>query len=137
MKVDNFFETRQKVVDMTTSRKLRMGMVGGGPGAFIGPVHRIAAELDGKIELVAGAFSQSAERSRDAGESYRIDPARAYANYQDMIEAERRRPDAIDFVVIVTPNHLHLPIAAGGARSRVSRDERQAGDGNLRRGDRT
>ena len=52
---------------MAEVRKLRMGMVGGGPGAFIGPVHRMAAELDGKIELVAGAFSQSAERSREAG----------------------------------------------------------------------
>ncbi len=92
-------------------RKLRMGMVGGGPGAFIGPVHRIAAELDGKIELVAGAFSQSPERSREAGMSYRIDPARAYRDYRQMIEAERKRDDGIDFVVIVTPNHLHLPVA--------------------------
>lgn len=91
-------------------RKLRMGMVGGGPGAFIGPVHRIAAELDGKIELVAGAFSQSAERSRQAGEAFRIDPARAYSNYNEMMEAERKRADAIDFVAIVTPNHLHLPV---------------------------
>jgi predicted dehydrogenase len=96
---------------MTHQRKLRMGMVGGGPGAFIGPVHRIAAELDGRIELVAGAFSQSAERSRAAGESYRIQADRAYADYQQMIEAERKRPDAIDFVAIVTPNHLHLPVA--------------------------
>ena len=92
-------------------RKLRMGMVGGGPGAFIGPVHRIAAELDGRIQLVAGAFSQSAERSRAAGESYRIDPARAYANYEEMIAAEKKRDDRIDFVAIVTPNHLHLPVA--------------------------
>ena len=76
---------------MAGQRKLRMGMVGGGPGAFIGPVHRIAAELDGRIELVAGAFSQSAERSRAAGEMYRIDPARAYADYKAMIEAERKR----------------------------------------------
>lgn len=96
---------------MAAQRKLRMGMVGGGPGAFIGPVHRIAAELDGKIELVAGAFSQSAERSQAAGESYRIDPARAYASYEEMLAAERIRPDAIDFVAIVTPNHLHLPVA--------------------------
>ena len=94
---------------MEFARKLRMGMVGGGPGAFIGPVHKMAAELDGRIELVAGAFSQSPERSRAAGESYRIDPARAYANFQEMIEAEQKRPDAIDFVAIVTPNHLHLP----------------------------
>ena len=97
---------------MSQQRKLRMGMVGGGPGAFIGPVHRIAAELDGKIELVAGAFSQSPERSRIAGESFRIDPGRAYASYQEMMEAERRRTDPIDFVAIVTPNHLHLPVAA-------------------------
>ncbi|MGA8727956.1 MAG: Gfo/Idh/MocA family oxidoreductase [Terracidiphilus sp.] len=97
---------------MSQQRKLRMGMVGGGPGAFIGPVHRIAAELDGKIELVAGAFSQSPERSRIAGESFRIDPSRAYSNYQEMMEAERHRTDPIDFVAIVTPNHLHLPVAA-------------------------
>lgn len=86
-------------------------MVGGGPGAFIGPVHCMGAELDGRIELVAGAFSQTAERSRAAGRSYRIDPGRAYAGYREMIEAERKRPDAIDFVAIVTPNHLHLPVA--------------------------
>src|ERR1700761_8123520 len=96
---------------MSEQRKLRMGLVGGGPGAFIGPVHRIAAELDGKIELVAGAFSQSAERSRAAGEMYKIDLTRAYADYQAMMEAERKRPDAVDFVAIVTPNHLHLPVA--------------------------
>ncbi|MGA2675029.1 MAG: Gfo/Idh/MocA family oxidoreductase [Terracidiphilus sp.] len=91
--------------------KLRMGMVGGGPGAFIGPVHRMAAELDGKIELVAGAFSQSAERSRAAGESFRIDPERAYGGYREMFAAERQRADGIDFVTIATPNHLHLPVA--------------------------
>ena len=96
---------------MTGQRKLRMGMVGGGPGAFIGPVHRIAAELDGKIELVAGAFSQSAERSRQAGEAYKIEPGRAYGDYKSMLESERKRQDPIDFVAIVTPNHLHLPVA--------------------------
>jgi predicted dehydrogenase len=92
------------------SRKLRMGMVGGGPGAFIGPVHKMAAELDGKIEMVAGAFSQSAERSRAAGESFGIAPDRAYASYQAMLAAESKRDDGIDFVVIATPNHLHLPV---------------------------
>lgn len=96
---------------MAASRKLRMGMVGGGRGAFIGPVHRLAAEMDGRIEMVAGAFSQSAERSREAGERYGIDPARAYADYRQMIEEELKRSDPIDFVVITTPNHLHLPIA--------------------------
>ena len=98
-------------------RKLRMGMVGGGPGAFIGPVHRIAAELDGKIELVAGAFSQSPERSRQAGESFRIDPAREYASYTELLEAERKRSDAIDFVAIVTPNHLHLPVTEAAMKA--------------------
>ena len=92
------------------SRKLRMGLVGGGPGAFIGPVHKMAAELDGKMELVAGAFSQSAERSRAAGVTFGIDPTRAYANYTEMFTAESKRPDGIDFVVIATPNHLHLPV---------------------------
>ncbi|MFI4890182.1 MAG: Gfo/Idh/MocA family protein [Steroidobacterales bacterium] len=93
------------------ARKLRMGMVGGGPGAFIGPVHKIAAEMDGRIELVAGAFSQTAERSRAAGEGFGIDPGRAYADYREMLRAERERQDPIDFVVIVTPNHLHLPVS--------------------------
>ena len=97
---------------MDHGRRLRMGMVGGGAGSFIGPVHRMAAELDGTIALVAGAFSQDAERSRQAGVTYGISPDRAYTNYQEMMEQERKREDAIDFVCIVTPNHLHLPIAA-------------------------
>jgi predicted dehydrogenase len=107
------------------SCKLRMGMVGGGPGAFIGPVHKIAAELDGKIELVAGAFSQSAERSRAAGAGFALDPARAYPSYEAMFEAEKLRTDGIDFVVIATPNHLHLPVAkaAFGAGIAVMSDK--------------
>ena len=96
---------------MTATRKWRMGMVGGGPGAFIGPVHRAAAEFDGRIQLVAGAFSQSPERTRAAGDIYRIDPARAYPDFQQMMTSELEREDPIDFVAIVTPNHLHLPVA--------------------------
>jgi predicted dehydrogenase len=92
-------------------RRLRMGMIGGGPGSFIGPVHRIAAELDGDIELVAGAFSSNAARSREAGENYGIDLTRAYASYQAMLTAESARSDRIDFVSITTPNHVHLPAA--------------------------
>lgn len=92
-------------------RRLRMGMIGGGPGAFIGPVHRIAAEMDREIELVAGAFSSSAEKSRAAGEAYRIDPARAYADIATMLAEEAKRSDPIDFVAITTPNHMHLPAA--------------------------
>ena len=93
------------------SHKLRMGMVGGGPGAFIGPVHKMAAELDGRIELVAGAFSQSAERSRAAGASFGIDPCRAYPSFAEMFQAESHFEDGIDFVVVATPNYLHLPVA--------------------------
>ena len=96
---------------MAERRKLRMGMVGGGPGAFIGPVHKMAAELDGRMQLVAGAFSQSAERSKEAGASYGIDPARAYASYGEMFEAESKRADGIELVVIATPNSTHLPVA--------------------------
>ena len=97
--------------------RLRMGMVGGGPGAFIGPVHRIAAELDGEIALVAGVFSSDAGRSRAAAGSYRIDPARAYGSLDEMLAAERARADGIDFVAVVTPNHNHLPSARAALRA--------------------
>jgi predicted dehydrogenase len=93
------------------SRRLRMGLIGGGPGSFIGPVHRLAAEMDREIELVAGAFSSSAEKSKAAGEAYRIDPARAYPDIATMLSAEAARADGIDFVAITTPNHMHLPAA--------------------------
>lgn len=92
-------------------RRLRMGMIGGGPGSFIGAIHRIAAELDREIELVAGVFSSDAERSRQGGDNYRIDPARAYASLDEMFAAEKARDDGIDFVSIVSPNHHHLPAA--------------------------
>lgn len=92
-------------------RRLRMGMIGGGPGAFIGPIHRIAAELDREIELVAGAFSSTAERSREAGATYHIDSSRAYPDVATMLAAEAARDDGIDFVSIVSPNHHHLPAA--------------------------
>jgi predicted dehydrogenase len=104
---------------MAEKRKLRMGLAGGGPGAFIGPVHRMAAELDGRIELVAGAFSSSPEKSRAAGEAFRIEPARAYASYDEMLGAEKQRDDGIDFVVIATPNSLHLPMAKGALEAGV------------------
>lgn len=98
---------------MTLNRKLRYGMVGGGPGAFIGAVHRRAAELDGLAELVAGAFSSDAARSRAHGEALHLAPERAYASFEEMAASEAERPvgDRIDVVVIVTPNHLHYPAA--------------------------
>jgi predicted dehydrogenase len=94
-------------------RKLRYGMIGGGRGAFIGAVHRIAASMDGQAELVAGAFSSDAQRSRDSGADLYLDPARVYGSYAEMAAAEAARPKAerLDFVVIVTPNHQHFPPA--------------------------
>jgi predicted dehydrogenase len=92
------------------NRKLRFGMIGGGRGAFIGAVHRIAAQMDGKAELVAGAFSSDAERSRASGADLFIDPARTYGSYVEMARAESGAPAGarLDFVVIVTPNHQHF-----------------------------
>jgi len=90
-----------------------MGMVGGGRDAFIGAVHRMAAWLDGKIDLVAGAFSSNPEKSKLSGSDLSIDPKRVYASYQAMVEEEAKLPagERIDFVSIVTPNHVHFPVA--------------------------
>ena len=93
------------------NRRLRLGMVGGGPGAFIGAVHRIAARLDDKYELVAAALSSDPARSRSAARDLHIAPDRAYASYTEMAAAEAKRPDRIDAVSIVTPNNLHYPMA--------------------------
>lgn len=90
---------------------LRLGMVGGGPGAFIGGVHRMAARLDGRWNLVAGAFSSDPAASQDFGRSLGLEPARAYGDWRTMARAEAERPDGIEAVSIVTPNHLHAPIA--------------------------
>ncbi|MBN8837588.1 MAG: Gfo/Idh/MocA family oxidoreductase [Sphingobacteriia bacterium] len=91
-------------------RKLRMGMIGGGKDAFIGAVHRIAALMDGQIELVCGAFSSNAEKSRQSGEALFLPADRVYANYEEMILKEKALPEnsRIDFVSIVTPNHMHF-----------------------------
>ncbi|MCB1064516.1 MAG: Gfo/Idh/MocA family oxidoreductase [Verrucomicrobiae bacterium] len=90
-----------------------MGMVGGGRGAFIGAVHRMAANLDGKIELVAGAFSSSPEKSKLSGEDFFLDPNRVYGTYQEMAEKEAALPadQRIDFVSIVVQNYLHFDVA--------------------------
>jgi predicted dehydrogenase len=98
---------------MTMKRKLRMGMVGGGHGAFIGAVHRMAANLDGRIELVAGAFSSDPKRSKASGEELLLNPARVYASYEEMAAKEASLPQdqRIDFVSIVTPNASHFAIA--------------------------
>lgn len=93
--------------------KVRHGMVGGGPGAFIGGVHRMAARLDGRFELVAGAFASTPERSRETGARLGLDPARVHGSWQGMAEAEAALPAdrRIQVVSVVTPNHLHHPVA--------------------------
>ena len=93
-------------------RRIRLGMVGGGQGAFIGGVHRFAARLDDAYELVAGALSSDAARARASAAELHIAPERAYASYEEMARAEAKRPDRIDVVAIVTPNHLHGRIAS-------------------------
>lgn len=92
------------------SRKLRMGMVGGGSGAFIGAVHRIAAFMDNQIELVCGCFSSHPENSIQSGKSYFLPENRIYTSYSEMFEKEYQLPEdeRMDFVVIVTPNHIHF-----------------------------
>ncbi len=96
---------------MALGRKLRYGMVGGGPGAFIGAAHRKAAALDGEMELVSGAFSSDPALSARMGRELYLDPARAYGSYEEMADREAARDDGIDFVSIVTPNHLHHRVA--------------------------
>jgi predicted dehydrogenase len=89
------------------SRRLRLGMIGGGRGAFIGAVHRMAARLDDRYELVAGVFSSDPQRSRDSGAELLLDPGRCYGSVDEMVRAEAARTDRVDVVAIVTPNHLH------------------------------
>jgi predicted dehydrogenase len=95
------------------SRKIRYGMVGGGRGAFIGAVHRIAAAMDQQIELVCGAFSSDPERSRGSGGDLFLPPERCYGTFAEMIQTEAALPadQRMDFIAIVTPNHMHFPPA--------------------------
>ena len=95
-------------------KKIRMGMLGGGPGSFIGPVHRMAANLDGLIELVCGCFSSNPEKSVQTGKELCLPENRIYTSYQEMIEKEAQLPEGerMDFISIVTPNHVHYAPAA-------------------------
>lgn len=87
--------------------EIRLGMVGGGQGAFIGAVHRIAARLDGEFRLVAGALSSTPEKARASGAALGLDPARCYGDWREMAQREARRKDGVQAVAIVTPNHMH------------------------------
>jgi predicted dehydrogenase len=93
-------------------RRIRLGMVGGGEGAFIGAVHRIAARLDDQYELVAGALSSTPDKSLRSGAVLGLDPARIYPDFAAMAVAEAARPDGIEAVSIVTPNHAHFAAAS-------------------------
>ena len=95
------------------NRKMRMGMIGGGQGAFIGAVHRMAAAIDGEIELVCGAFSSDPARSKASGLELFLPEDRVYGSYEEMITKEKNLPVGVrmDFVAIVTPNHVHFPPA--------------------------
>ena len=97
--------------DSGAARPLRLGMVGGGRGAFIGGVHRLCARLDGQYELVAGALSSDPKRARESGADLRLAPDRVYASFAEMAAAEAKRPDGIEAVSIVTPNDSHHAIA--------------------------
>jgi predicted dehydrogenase len=90
------------------ARKIRIGMVGGGRGAFIGGVHRIAAAIDGEIELVCGAFSSTPEKSKASGEDLMLPADRCYGDFTEMIQQEKLRDDRMDAISIVTPNYMHF-----------------------------
>jgi len=95
----------------TRAPRIRLGMVGGGAGAFIGGVHRMTARLDDRFDLVAGALSSTAEKSIASARDLGLDPDRAYGTFEEMAEKESARPDGIEAVSIVTPNHMHYPAA--------------------------
>src|SRR3712207_736048 len=101
------------------NRKLRMGLIGGGQGAFIGRVHATAACLDNRADLVAGALSSDPARAKASAPDYGIAPERAYASYREMIEQELKRPvgERVDFVSVATPNHTHYEIAKAFAEA--------------------
>jgi predicted dehydrogenase len=106
-------------VNSPLDRKLRMGLVGGGQGAFIGRVHSIAGTLDNRATLVAGALSSNAEKAKASAADYDIQPARAYGSYQEMIQGELKLPagERVDFVSVATPNHTHFEIAKAFAEA--------------------
>jgi predicted dehydrogenase len=95
----------------TAARRIRLGMVGGGRDAFIGGVHRIASRIDDRYELVAGAFSSTPEKSKASAADLGVAPDRAYGDYVEMAKREARLKNGIEAVAIVTPNHMHYPVA--------------------------
>ena len=111
------------VIEMM-GRRLRLAVIGGGPGSFIGAMHRTAARLDDRYELVAGALSSDPERSRRAGDDLGID--RVYADGMELLEAEAGLADGAEVVAVMTPNDSHHRYADGGSRARFRRHHGQA-----------
>jgi len=97
---------------VTSRGPIRLALVGGGPGSFIGPVHRMAAELDGRMRLVAGAFSRDPAKNAQAAQAWGVSANRAHGDYRAMIAAEAARDDGAEVVAVVTPNHLHFDVSA-------------------------
>jgi predicted dehydrogenase len=95
----------------TADKRVRLGMVGGGEGAFIGAVHRLAARMDDHYTFVAGALSSTPDKAKRSGAALGLAPDRVYSDYEAMAKAEAKRPDGIEAVSIVTPNHMHAPVA--------------------------
>ena len=104
-------------VNAPLNRKLRMGLIGGGQGAFIGRVHATAAILDNRAQVVAGALSSNPEKAKASAPDYDIPAERAYGSYKEMVAAEAKRADKIDFVSVATPNHTHFEIAKAFAEA--------------------
>jgi predicted dehydrogenase len=103
--------TIENKMDGAAPKRIRLGMVGGGSGAFIGGVHRMAARLDDKFELIAGALSSTPEKAEASGLELGLDPTRTYSSYKEMAIREARLKDGIEAVSIVTPNHVHFEAA--------------------------
>ena len=95
----------------SADKRVRLGMVGGGEGAFIGAVHRLAARMDDHYSFVAGALSSTPDKAKRSGAALGLAPDRIYSDYEAMAKAEAKRPDGIEAVSIVTPNHMHAPVA--------------------------
>ena len=124
--------TKNPVIEKL-GRRLRLGVLGGGPGSVIGEVHRTAARLDDRYEVVGGVLSSNPERSRAAGRGLGWSPERSYGDVDAMLAAETARPDGVDVVAIMTPNDSHYPARLPLARRGAARHLRQAAHDKPRR----
>jgi len=115
-------------------KKFKLGIVGGGPGSWIGHVHRISSRYDDKYEIVAGVFSRSVDKSRKFGQSIGLDKSRCYSNYKEMSEKEAKRKDGINVVAIMTPPSSHQIIAENFIKKNIHVISDKPFAGNLEQG---